>query len=152
MGCVNSKSEDAPQYTFAGGGRVDGGIIVGSSAAFAKDLDPKAFVCTNRTGEAFVKAPGTVNGQQFVIADCADCDIFICDHCEMVTIDRCTNCRIFIGPCESSIFVRNCQDTKLVAACRQFRSAAPRRIALAQPGTRAVRILLSGSARPGTAP
>ncbi|KAJ1626288.1 tubulin binding cofactor C-domain-containing protein [Pavlovales sp. CCMP2436] len=91
-------------------------------AAFLKKLDPKDFMCLGRQGEVFVKKPGSVAGQQFVIADCVDCDIFVCDHCEMVTIDRCQRCRIFIGPCESSIFVRNCVDIKLVASCRQFRT------------------------------
>eukprot|EP00967_Tisochrysis_lutea_P105990 scaffold162047_cov29-Tisochrysis_lutea.AAC.1 len=39
-----------------------------------------------------------------------------------VTIDLCKRCRIFIGPCESSIFIRDCEDIKVVAACQQFRT------------------------------
>jgi len=38
-----------------------------------------------------------------------------------VTIDDCVNCRIFLGPVETSIFIRDCTDCKLVAACRQAR-------------------------------
>jgi protein XRP2 len=104
-------------------GDAGGGIIImGSSAAFKKKLDPKDFQCVNLTGQTVVKRPGSINGQQFVVMGCEDCDSWVCDHCEMVTIDRSRNCRIFIGPCESSIFVRNCANVKLVAACRQFRT------------------------------
>lgn len=28
-----------------------------------------------------------------------DCNIFIMDHTETVTIDDCINCQLFIGPC-----------------------------------------------------
>lgn len=43
----------------------------------------------------------SVNGQQFIIEDCEDCDIFICDYSANVQIDYCKNCRIFVGPVES---------------------------------------------------
>lgn len=39
-----------------------------------------------------------------------------------MTIDLCRRCRIFIGPCESSVFLRDCEQIKLVAACQQFRT------------------------------
>ncbi len=29
-----------------------------------------------------------------------DCDLYVIDFCGQVTIDECTNCRIFIGPTE----------------------------------------------------
>lgn len=76
---------------------------------------------TQLTGQVVVKEPGAIAGQQFVIANCTDCDIFLCDHCEMVTIDKCTNCRIFVGPCESSVFIRDCTQMHMVVACRQLR-------------------------------
>jgi len=132
MGCIESKDKGsgggggaAPAQPATGNvanGAQASGIIMGSSDAFKKKLDPKDFMFLERTRETLVKEPGSVAGQQFVIMDCNDCDIFLCDHCEMVTIDRCKNSRIFIGPCESSIFVRNCSQLKLVAACRQFRT------------------------------
>lgn len=30
-----------------------------------------------------------------------DCNLFVMDHCASVTIDDCSNCRIFIGPTEA---------------------------------------------------
>jgi hypothetical protein len=63
----------------------------------------------------------SVNGQQFIIEDCEDCDLYVFDDNAAVTIDECKNCRIFIGPCDSSIFIRDCYNCKLVFFCRQFR-------------------------------
>ena len=73
----------------------------------------------------------SVAGQQFIIEDCEDCDLYIFDDNAAVTIDECKNCRIFIGPCDSSIFIRDCYNCKLVFFCRQFRCVAsphPRRL------------------------
>jgi len=36
-------------------------------------------------------------------------------------VDVCKSCRIFIGPCESSVSIRNCDDCTLVVACQQYR-------------------------------
>ena len=51
-----------------------------------------------------------------------DCDLWIFDHNAAITIDDCKNCRIFIGPCDSSVFIRDCYDCKCVFLCRQFRT------------------------------
>ena len=31
-----------------------------------------------------IKGPGTINGQLFIIEDCEDCDIYVCDHLAQV--------------------------------------------------------------------
>uniref|UniRef100_A0A7S3GM99 C-CAP/cofactor C-like domain-containing protein n=1 Tax=Palpitomonas bilix TaxID=652834 RepID=A0A7S3GM99_9EUKA len=63
-----------------------------------------------------------LNGQQFMINKCENCDIWILDNTATVSIDKTTNCRIYLGPCESSLFFRNCSDLKVIAACQQFRT------------------------------
>ncbi|TYZ57059.1 hypothetical protein PybrP1_010711 [[Pythium] brassicae (nom. inval.)] len=35
------------------------------------------------------KLPGSINGQQFIVEDCRDCDIFLLDNCTSVQIDAC---------------------------------------------------------------
>jgi len=80
------------------------------------------FIVSKKNGDLIIKEPGSVNGQQFIIEDCVDCDIFVCDYSASVTIDNCTNCRIFVGPVESSIFVRNCKNCKCIIACQQWRT------------------------------
>ena len=37
-------------------------------------------------------------------------------------MDQCTNCTIIIGPCESSVFIRNIENSKIYAICQQFRT------------------------------
>ena len=80
-----------------------------------------------RAGEAIVRPPGSINGQQFCIENCADCDIWLLDHSAAVTIDQCERCRVVVGPCESSVFVRDCEDCALAVACRQLRCRDLRR-------------------------
>ena len=69
-----------------------------------------------------VKAPGTINGQQFVIDSCEDCEIYVLDMCDSLMIDDCKNCKIVVGPTTGSIFIRDCEDCKCVFMCRQYRS------------------------------
>eukprot|EP00898_Chlorokybus_atmophyticus_P001621 jgi/Chlat1/245/Chrsp1S03150 len=85
-------------------------------------LDPRDFVFAGLKGEVRVKPPGSIAGQQFVIEECVDCAIFLLDCCATVTVDACRNCRVFVGPTEGSVFVRDCVDTKLSSICRQFRT------------------------------
>ncbi len=67
------------------------------------------FTAANITDGVFVRRPGSVNGQVFVINGCSRSSIYIFDHCSQVTIDNCTDCRIIIAACSASLFVRNCQ-------------------------------------------
>ncbi|XP_072045337.1 protein XRP2-like [Amphiura filiformis] len=84
--------------------------------------DPKDFTIEKLNGETAGRIPGKINGQQFIINQCEDCNIYIFDHNATITVDNCTNCRIFIGPSKGSIFLRNCKDCKCVIACQQFRT------------------------------
>lgn len=87
-----------------------------------KKLDPKDYMFSNLKGQVCIKEPGSINGQQFIIEDCEDCDIYICDNTAQVQVDYCKNCRIFIAPAESSIFIRNCENCKCIFACQQLRT------------------------------
>lgn len=68
------------------------------------------------------RLPDKVAGQQFVIQECENCNIYILDHSATITIDDCTNCRIFLGPVKGSVFFRDCKDCKCIVACQQFRT------------------------------
>lgn len=87
-----------------------------------RKLDPKDFMCMGVEGETVVKAPGKINGQQFVVDGCTNSKIFVFDHCASVTIDDCKDCTFFIGPTESSVFIRNCKNCACVFLCRQLRT------------------------------
>eukprot|EP00035_Acanthoeca_spectabilis_P000090 m.70834 g.70834 ORF g.70834 m.70834 type:complete len:345 (-) comp10036_c0_seq2:180-1214(-) len=115
MGCLASKDE-AP--TKAGADTPSGGYSWDKRA----EVDPKDFTIKGLRGESVARAPGKLNGQIFVIADCHDTDIYVFDHTASVTVDDCVNCTIFLGPIKGSIFVRDCSNCRLVVSCQQFRS------------------------------
>eukprot|EP00744_Colponema_vietnamica_P003254 GILI01005012.1.p1 GENE.GILI01005012.1~~GILI01005012.1.p1 ORF type:complete len:359 (+),score=80.93 GILI01005012.1:183-1259(+) len=97
----------------------------GSSKQFSWDRrakNPEDFIIKGKRSETVIRPPGSVMGEQFVIEDCQDCDIFVCDYSAAVNIDNCQNCRIFLGPVESSLFIRDSHNCKGVMACRQFRT------------------------------
>ncbi|RXM90816.1 Protein XRP2 [Acipenser ruthenus] len=77
---------------------------------------------TGLKDETVGRLPGTLNGQQFAIQDCENCNIYVFDHSATITIDDCTNCRLFLGPVKGSVFFRDCKDCKCVVACQQFRT------------------------------
>jgi len=76
----------------------------------------------DRSNELLIKEPGEVNGIEFRIKECHDCIIYLFDHTALVTIDKCTNTKFYIGPVKGSIFVRDCTDCEISVACSQFRS------------------------------
>ena len=84
-------------------------------------LDPADFIVSKRKGETIVREPGRIAGQSFVIEECEDCDIFLLDHSAAVTVDVCTRCRLYIGPCESSVFIRDSSRCAVVVAAQQLR-------------------------------
>jgi hypothetical protein len=92
---------------------------------FGKDpkLNRGDYMFTRIKGpQTLIKLPGTINGQQYIIEECEDCDIFLLDHCTAVQIDECKSCRIFIGPCDSSLFIRNASKCTIVGAVQQLRT------------------------------
>ncbi|RLN88468.1 hypothetical protein BBJ28_00007702 [Nothophytophthora sp. Chile5] len=92
---------------------------------FGKDptLKREDYIFSNiQTASFLAKLPGSINGQQFLIEDCRDCDIFLLDNCTSVQIDACVNCRIVVGPCQGSVFLRDCKRCTVVCAVQQFRA------------------------------
>ncbi|XP_063057604.1 protein XRP2 [Engraulis encrasicolus] len=85
-------------------------------------VDPKDFMLTGLKDVTVGRLPGKLNGQQFVIQDCENCNIYVFDHSATITIDDCVNCRIMLGPVKGSVFFRDCKDIKCVVACQQFRT------------------------------
>lgn len=93
-----------------------------------KNVNVADFVIDSKVGESVARMPGSINGQQFIIKDCTDCEIYVFDHCATVTIDDCKGCQIVLGAVKSSVFIRDCYNCVLVAACQQFRTRDCKRI------------------------
>ena len=71
--------------------------------------------------EPLVKLPGTIDGQMFDIGDCDNSTLVVLDRTEQVQMDQLKNCRVFVGACESSMFIRNCDSCVFYTCCRQLR-------------------------------
>ncbi|XP_075901415.1 protein XRP2 [Nelusetta ayraudi] len=85
-------------------------------------VDPKDYMLNGLKDVTVGRLPGKLNGQQFVIQECENCNIYVFDHSATITIDDCVNCRIVLGPVKGSVFFRDCKDIKCVVACQQFRT------------------------------
>lgn len=84
--------------------------------------DPALFNIEKLDRASVTRAPNEICGEQINVAECKNCDIFLCDVVGGVFIDDCEDCRIFAGAVSSSIFIRNCSRMKVIVACQQFRS------------------------------
>ncbi|CAK4079406.1 unnamed protein product [Aphanomyces euteiches] len=80
------------------------------------------FTFKNKKDETLTKFPGQIQGQPFDLADLENCQVFLLDHCDQVQIDNLVNCRVYVGPCSESVFVRNCQNCFFTIACKQLRT------------------------------
>ena len=112
MGCGASQDEDAPKAI----------KVTKTSARSKEGLNVKDFSMKGLTSGCHTRNPGSIAGQQFIVEDCSNCDIFLLDHVAAVNIDNCTNIRIVIGACESSVFIRDCNDCVLIAVTQQLRT------------------------------
>lgn len=97
------------------------GWVLTSVCSLAQ-VDPKDYMLSGLKDVTVGRLPGTLNGQQLVIQDCENCNIFVFDHSATITVDDCVNCRIFLGPIKGSVFFRDCKDVRCVVACQQFRT------------------------------
>ena len=67
----------------------------------------------DREDETLLKKPGELNGSSFQISNLRNCTVHLCDRVntvgtrDEVYVDGCSGTRVFVGPVESSIFVRN---------------------------------------------
>merc|ERR1719382_1695382 len=51
-----------------------------------------------------------------------DCEVYVCDISAQIFVDYCKRCLLLLGPCESSIFVRDCEDCVIWIAAQQLRT------------------------------
>eukprot|EP00930_Biecheleria_cincta_P007801 TRINITY_DN10907_c0_g1_i2.p1 TRINITY_DN10907_c0_g1~~TRINITY_DN10907_c0_g1_i2.p1 ORF type:complete len:457 (+),score=73.85 TRINITY_DN10907_c0_g1_i2:25-1371(+) len=95
--------------------------LAGLHAGFA-NLNP--YVISKRTGELIVRKPGSVcaPGGQVNLEELTDSTVLICDRSEQAFVDVCNNCQVLIGPCDSSVFVRDCKDCTFWVVTRQLRT------------------------------
>ena len=64
-------------------------------------VDPKDYTIENQRGVLTGRIPGTIRGQQFIIQNCSNSSIYLYDHIGAITVDDCSDCKMFIGPVRS---------------------------------------------------
>eukprot|EP00439_Symbiodinium_sp_Y106_P083558 s16_g23.t1 len=69
------------------------------------------FMICDRKSAIVIRKPGSLSSAQLVDLHVEVCDdseegVYICDVTSQVFVDECKRCTILIGPCESSVFVR----------------------------------------------
>lgn len=121
MGCSLSKLLNLNRHEQLSEGDADEAPKVYSWDKREK-IDVKNFMLDNLSSETVGRMPGSINGQQFIIQNCQNCDIYVFDHCASVTVDDCTSCRIFIAAIKSSIFIRDSSNCVIATCCQQFRT------------------------------
>ena len=50
------------------------------------------------------------------------CQVHVFDHCQQVTIDDCEDSTIVIGPCQDSVFARDCKNCVIHVVAQQLRT------------------------------
>lgn len=79
------------------------------------------FMFMKKEGERLVKLPGSLNGLDFVLDTIKNCTVFILDRTAQITADEINDSKLYIGPVEGSIFLRDCHNCTISVVCRQFR-------------------------------
>ena len=74
-----------------------------------------------KQGEFLFRSPGELNGKDFAINYSNDCQLYVHDHIAQVFVDKCERSSIVIGPTKSSIFIRDCSNSKFTIFCQQLR-------------------------------
>lgn len=80
------------------------------------------FSLLERKQEVIIRKPGSLLGQMITLDGLEDCEVYICDVTAQVMMDYCKRCTVLLGPCESSVFVRNCDDCTIWLAAQQLRT------------------------------
>lgn len=75
----------------------------------------------NEEGMTLMRAPGCLAERDFVIEDCKGVTVVECNTSSQVQVDACVKCKILIGPCQGSAFVRDCEDCTFSIVARQLR-------------------------------
>ncbi|CAE8643101.1 unnamed protein product, partial [Polarella glacialis] len=84
------------------------------------ELNP--FMMMQRKQEVLLRKPGSLGGQQVNLDGLEDCEVYVCDPTAQFFIDFCKGCAVLLAPCESSVFVRDCEDCTFWIAAQQLRT------------------------------
>ncbi|CAK9013703.1 Protein XRP2 [Durusdinium trenchii] len=76
---------------------------------------------SGQESKLLVKHPGEVDGEAFALSNLENCEVIVLDVVAQVTIENLVNCKVFVGPCSGSVFVRKCRGCMFTTVAKQFR-------------------------------
>lgn len=120
MGCVYAKNPNEIKNISNGVGDIPKDKVY--SWDLKEKVNPKDFIIEDVKNDTVGKLPGSINGQQFIIQNCQNSNIYVFDWINTITVDDCYMCNIFIGPTKGSVFLRDCKDCNVILASQQFRA------------------------------
>ena len=71
----------------------------------------------NIAGEKLIKNQGSVDGRSFFMKNLKSCYVFILDHTLSVSCSSIIDCEIFIGPVMYQLYLEDCNNSAISAAC-----------------------------------
>lgn len=63
-------------------------------------VDKNQLIISDGENTVLGRLPGQLNGKQFLVHNCKNSTILLLDYTETVTVEKCTDCHIFIAPCK----------------------------------------------------
>ena len=84
-------------------------------------LTKKDLQFRNKESETLFKPTSLINGSSFVIRNLDKCVVYLPSHTSTIYLDDCTDSQIFLGPTESSVFIRDCKNCQIATAAQQVR-------------------------------
>lgn len=88
---------------------------------FTQNTKPEDFLAAKLEGQTWTRLPGQVAEQLIRVEECKNSLIYVIDECDSVQVDNCVDCKFFLGPTLSSVFLRGCRGCDFVVACGQLR-------------------------------
>ena len=74
-----------------------------------------------KENETIYRHYGELNGTDFKLRNNKNCEIYILDWSKGMFIDYCEDCKIFCGPIDGSIFIRNSKNCQISLVAKQVR-------------------------------
>jgi len=96
------------------------GEVFDSEGKYKQYMYKNYYSFANRVGETLVKRAGDIRGNSFDLADLKDCEVQLLDTGQ-VFADNLENCTVYVGACNTDVFVRNCVNCTFTIACKQLR-------------------------------
>ena len=86
---------------------------------------PRQRMISALSSQRVERLPGELKGSDLVVEKVSGCSVLVCDRVPQAQIDDVHHgSEILVGPCDGSVFVRDCSDCTIKAACAQLRATS----------------------------